>query len=249
MKFSAVILTRNEEKNILDCIECVKMADEIIIVDDYSNDRTIEVIESLKLENIRIQQRHLDLDFASQRNFGLSKAKNEWVLFIDADERVSASLLNEIKSLSEDKYNGYFIQRRDVIWGKELNYGETGNIKFIRLAKKSSGKWVGKVHEKWMIKGEAGVLRNKVLHFPHQTMAEFISEINFYSTLRADELHKKNTTVNFIQIVLYPKSKFIMNYILKLGILDGLPGLNMAIMMSLHSFLVRSKLWLLNNKI
>jgi len=250
VKLSAVILTKNEESNILDCLESLSFADEIIIVDDNSEDRTDEVIKNLKDKRIKLYKRSLEYDFSKQRNFGLDKSKNEWVIFVDADERVPKSLASELLSLEDRLSEGvdaFSIKRLDVMWGKELRYGETGNIKLVRLAKKSVGAWDGAVHEVWNVEGNIGELNNPLIHYPHPTVREFIAEISTYSTIRANELHRDKITVNAIQIILYPKAKFILNYFLKLGFLDGVQGMVVALMMSFHSFLVRSKLWLLNN--
>ena len=124
-------------------------------------------------------------------------------------------------------------------------YGETGNIRLTRLVKKGSGKWIGKVHEIWTTKSKIGKLKNPLFHYPHQTIDKFLEEINFYTDLRSEELYEKKTHVYWWTITFYPKAKFILNYFLKRGFLDGLPGLVFAILMSFHSFLVRGKLWLL----
>ena len=113
-KISVVILTKNEEDNILDCLESLKSFDEIIIVDDYSEDRTEEVIKRINLPFLKYYKRHLDKDFSAQRNFALTKAKNEWVLFIDADERLSETVISNISVASDTTKNGYFIRRRDI---------------------------------------------------------------------------------------------------------------------------------------
>lgn len=248
---SVVILTKNEENNILDCLESVKDAGEIIVVDDYSEDRTLEIVKKFDNE-IRILKRAVDKDFSAQRNFGLSKATNEWVLFVDADERVSTLLREEIKQKTANnkirEINGYYIKRRDVMWGRELKYGEVGNIKLIRLAKKNAGKWAGQVHETCQVAGKVGDLENELLHFPHRAIRDFLSEISLYSSIRAEELKKAGSQVSVFDIVFYPKVKFFLNYFIKLGFLDGVPGLIVALMMSFHSFLVRSKLWLLQNE-
>ena len=144
--------------------------------------------------------------------------------------------------------DGFFIRRKDTLWGKELNYGETGKINLLRLARKSSGRWEGKVHETWEIKGDIGVLDNALMHYPHQTIKEFISEINYYSTIRANELKEKQITSTFLSILSYTIGKFTLNYFVKLGFLDGMQGLLFALMMSFHSFLTRSKLWLYYQK-
>ena len=248
-KLSVVILTKNEENNILDCLESIKSLDEIIIIDDYSEDRTLEIVKKFDNE-IKIFKRAVEKDFSAQRNFGLNKASFEWVLFIDADERVSEALASEISNFHfqiPNNVKGFYIKRRDVMWGRELKYGETRNVKLLRLARRDAGRWVGKVHEVWNIDGKIGELDNGLIHYPHQTIREFLSEISLYSSIRAKELHEKRIKVSALDVIFYPKAKFFLNYFLKLGFLDGLPGLIVTFMMSFHSFLVRSKLWL-NNK-
>lgn len=244
---SAIVITKNEEKNIKDCIKSLKWCDEIIIIDDNSTDKTLELIE--KDEKIKIFKKELNNDFAEQRNFGLDKAKGEWVLFIDADERVSWELENEIKTvINKNNYDGFYVKRIDFMWGMKLEYGETGDIKLLRLAKINKGRWKGKVHEKWDINGKIGYLSNPILHYPHQTIGEFLQKINFYTSIRAKELYEQNKNANFLSIILYTKIKFLQNYILKLGFRDGIRGFIIAVIMSLHSFLVRSKLWSIRDK-
>lgn len=247
---SVIVLTRNEEKNIVDCLESIKWCTEIIVVDDNSEDRTVEIAKKMGAE---VFTHSLNFDFSAQRNFGLEKAKNDWALFVDADERVSEDLRDEISYLisfsgRRKQLNGYFIKRRDFMWGKELKYGETENIKLLRLAKKNRGDWVGKVHEKWKIKGKTSELKNSLLHYPHQTISDFLKEINFYTDIRANELHKQHAHVYWTSIILYPLGKFIFNFFMKRGFLDRIPGLIVAIIMSFHSFLVKSKLWFINIK-
>lgn len=250
---SIVILTKNEEKNILDCLETVLWADEIVVIDDYSQDRTIDVIKTFyPKKRIKIFKRRLE-DFSSQRNYGLSKATKEWIFFVDSDERVTKELREEINTLlieekNNPKYNGFYVSRKDIIWGKKLDHGESGNIKLLRIGKKTAGIWRGKVHEEWAIEGNTNDLESELIHYPHQSMDEFLKEINFYTTLRAEELYNAKTKVKFLDLIFYPKGKFIQNYIFKLGFLDGLEGFIFAILMSFHSFLVRGKLWLLWQK-
>ena len=247
---SAVVLTKDEEKHIVDCLESISFCDEIIVIDDNSQDRTVEIAKKMGLKSFA---HSLNNDFSEQRNFGLSKSSCEWVLFVDADERIPENLKKEITSLISSsgrdiKVNGYFLMRQDVLWGKKLEHGEVGNIKLLRLARKDFGRWEGKVHETWNINGKMGSLKNAILHYPHENVSEFLKEINYYTTIRASELHKSSITVSWYDILLYPIGKFILNYFFKLGFLDGIPGLIVAIIMSFHSFLVRGKLWQLQNK-
>lgn len=248
---SAVILTKNEEENIGRCLESVKWCDEIIVIDDKSSDRTIGIARKYKAA---IYSHPLNNDFSAQRNFGISKAKNEWVLFVDSDEVVSDALAYEVsnaiglKDQNLNGFNGFYVRRSDFIWGKQLKYGETGNIKLLRLARKNYGAWKGMAHEKWEVKGPIGNLKNPLLHYPHKTLEEFLKEVNFYTDIRARELKSKNTKVFFHTILLYPLGKFIINYFIERGFMDGIPGLITATVMSFHSFLTRGKLWLKNNE-
>ena len=249
---SAVVLTKNEEKNIGECLDRLSWCDELIVVDDNSIDSTVSIVRK---KGAKVIVNSLNNDFSKARNFGLEHAIGEWVLFIDADERVTSALWYEIMQHTNspsNEYSGFFLKRTDFMWGKKLNYGETGNIKLLRLAKKGTGLWSGKVHESWDIKGKKAALSNSLLHYPHQTVKNFLKEINYYTDIRAKELYDKKVKVSWWSIILFPKVKFFINYFLKLGFKDKLPGLVFAIMMSFHSFLVRGKLWLLwqkeNNK-
>lgn len=245
---SAIILTKNEEQNIEKCLESVKWCDEIIVIDDNSSDKTESVAKKYKTA---IFSHSLNNDFSSQRNFGMSKAKNEWLLFVDADEVISDALAYEIlnaiylKDQNLRDFSGFYIKRSDFMWGRKLRYGETGNIKLLRLARKDSGFWEGKAHERWIVRGSKGTLRNPLLHFPHKTIEEFLKEVNLYTDIRAEELKSKNVKVFFWSILLYPLGKFLVNYVFKKGFMDGIPGLIIATTMSFHSFLVRGKLWLI----
>lgn len=246
---SAVVLTKNEEKNIRECLESLKWCDEVVIIDDYSEDKTAEIAKSL---GARVYKRKLDDNFAGQRNFGLKKAKGDWVLFIDADERIMPALRAEITQLlgnSVTKYDGFYLKRRDFMWGRELRYGETGDVKLLRLAKKDAGQWRRAVHETWEVKDDkVGELKNPLLHYPHQTLREFIADVDRMSTLHAQENQKEGKRSNLLKIIIFPKLKFFDNWILKLGFLDGTAGFVVALIMSLHSYLAWSKLWLLQRK-
>jgi glycosyltransferase involved in cell wall biosynthesis len=245
---SVVILTKNEEKNIEACLESVAWCDEKIIIDDHSTDKTTSIA---KEKGAKVYLRYMQNDFADQRNYGIEKANGDWILFIDADERVSSALWYEIMQQTSQTIGdtmGFYIKRQDTMWGHILKYGESGNMYLLRLAKKNIGKWVGRVHEVWKITGKTEILKNPLDHYPHTTVADFLREINFYTDLRAEDLYTKKIKANWLSIIVYPKSKFLQNYIFKRGFMDGIPGLVFAMLMSFHSFLVRSKLWLLWQK-
>ncbi len=249
MKLSAVILTKNEEKNIGRAIKSVDFCDEILVVDDYSQDKTIENARKL---GARIVSNHLNDDFSMQRNFAIERAKGEWVLFIDADEVVSPELKHEIKRLLYLPVSdtAYYIKRRDWFWGREVTHGEVATAAqhgIIRLVKKGSGSFVARVHEEYKTTGSTGVLKNYLNHYPHQTLTEFINGVNKYSTMRAQELHQQKVKDTIFITVAYPFGKFFYTYFVKRGFLDGAAGFVYSFMMSFHSFLVRAKLYQYRN--
>lgn len=267
MKLSAVVLTKNEERNIEACLKTLAFCDEIIVVDDYSEDSTLEIINKLNVppgrkpsgvgDKCQIFRRRLEGDFAAQRNYGLSKAKGDWVLFVDADERVPEALADEISKVKSPSgpgqrqisnwVSGFYIKRQDYMWGRALHYGETASVNLLRLAKRSSGKWVRSVHETWEIEGRTYTLNHPILHYPHPTLREFITDINTFSTLHAQANNQEDKRANLVKIIFWPLGKFFYNFIYKLGFLDGLRGFIIATVMSFHSFLAWSKLWFSQN--
>lgn len=251
MKISAVVLTKNEEKNIEECIESLKWCDEIVVIDDFSKDKTVDIAHKL---GAKVYQRKLDNDFSSQRNFGLDKAKEEWVLFIDADERVSQKLAEEIQKKTRTvnkRRQGFEIRREDILFGKHLRRGEWGDNWLLRLGRKRAGRWKRRVHEYWDIPDPDTFFRYSVslniesplLHYPHPTLREFVADIERYSTIHAEENYKEGKRSNLFKIIWYPKLKFFQNCFLKLGFLDGPQGFMVAMLMSFHSYLAWSKLW------
>lgn len=254
MKISAIILTKNEEKNIERAMKSVGFCDEIIIVDDGSIDKTIEnaQITNDKYQiksKIQIIKQEIRRGFADKRNWAMEKANNEWILFVDADETISPELKSKIESLVVSRQlsvSGYNIKRRDFWWGRELKFGETlkaRNKGIIRFIKKGSGEWKGVVHEEFATSLPVGQLEGYMNHYPHPTLKEFIHDINIYSTLRAHELQKQGKKGSLLPILLYPTAKFILTYFIYLGFLDGAAGFAYAFLMSFHSFLVRAKLF------
>ncbi len=259
MKLSAVILTKNEEKNIGECLKSVGFADEIIVVDDYSTDKTVETVhKSLRDRKVyKVFQRKLNGDFAAQRNYGLSQSSGDWIIFLDADERLNGNLVRELSSLiqnpqsEEDSRDAYYIRRRDFFWGREMKYGETKKTRdkgILRLVRKGTGLWLGNVHEVFHTAKNCGSLKYFIDHYPHPDIKSFLKDINFYSTIRANELYNRGKKSGFLEIVFYPFGKFIYTYVILLGFLDGPAGFCYSFMMSFHSFLVRAKLYQLRMK-
>lgn len=243
---TAVVLTKDEVDNITRCLKSLLWCEEIILVDD-SKDKTLELARTIVSDKkLRIIKQSSTSDFAALRNMALKQARHVWVLFVDADEEVTPGLAREIKeAICDEGENGYFLKRRDHFLGRWLKFGETAEVRLLKLGRKDAGKWVRRVHEKWEITNPTGELVSPLLHYPHPTVAEFIVRINRWTTLDAQEFYDQGVRSNWAKILIFPLGKFLRNYFIKLGFLDGLPGLIMAINMSFHSFLTRAKLYLL----
>lgn len=247
MKFqlTVVVLTKNEADNIQRCLKSVDWSDNIILIDNSADD-TVKIAQRvLPKGKLQVFGSREEANFAKLRNFAFVHAKNNWVMFLDADEEMTSELAQEIRqAIVNSPVNGYYIKRRDYFLGRWLEYGETGNIKMIKLGRKDSGRWRRSVHEVWEIKGKLGELENPLLHYPHPTVVEFCSRINRWTTMDTQEFFTHGEKSSFWHIIAYPLAKFGINYFVKKGFLDGIPGLIMAILMSFHSFLTRAKLFM-----
>lgn len=237
---SAIVLTFNEEDGIEECLQTLKWADEIVILDEKSLDKTVPLA---KKYTKNIFEYAGGKSFADKRNYALAKAKGDWVLFVDADERVTPELAEEIKAaVRKESLNGFYLKRKDFFMGGWLNHGETASVKFLRLAKRDYGQWVRPIHEVWEVKGETGELKNPLLHYSHPDLEEFTSKINTNTTLDTLYYFSRGEKFSLFKLLFFPKAKFLRNYFLKLGFLDGKRGLIMALVMSFNSFLIRAKL-------
>ncbi len=247
-KISLLLLTKNEQGRVGEWPSWLKKChtiDEIICIDDLSTDETAATVKDLRSPSLAVNifSRALDGDFASQRQFGLSKCKNDWVLWLDADEIPSQGLINFLNDFQPSSDFNFAFPRADIFLGQTLRHGETANMFFTRLFNKHHGFFVGKVHEVWSSDTTIRKTNTPILHCPHHTLSSFLNKINFYSDIRSLELFNQKTKTNLFQIALFPLAKFVHNYIFRLGFLDSTAGIIIALGMSLHSFLVRAKLW------
>lgn len=237
---SVIIITCNEEKNILECLEGVKWAEEIVIVDSFSTDKTLQICK--KYTNKIIQRRWEGFGF--QKQFALEQTSSDWILSIDADERVSEELREEILS-NKNKLDkeGYSIPFKFYWLGKQLRFGGCGNERHIRLFKKEKAKFQGFIHEKLFIDGEIGYLRNPIIHVSYKNIEDYFNKFNLYSTMVADQKFKEGRKVPFVFQIFASIWNFINRYIFKLGFLDGMPGFLWASFSSFHRLAKYAKLW------
>jgi glycosyltransferase involved in cell wall biosynthesis len=244
-KITAIIPTLNEEIHIADAIKSVSFADEIIVIDSFSTDKTIEIAEKL---HVKIIKRKFD-DFSSQKNYAINQASYDWIYILDADERVTPEVEKEIiEAVNNPKeFVGFNVKRCFYFAGKKIKYSGWQRDKVIRLFLKGFCKYNGSlVHEVIETKGEIGFLKNTINHYSYRSFDHYISKINQYSWLQAKELKRRGKRVNLYHILIKPPARFFIHYIVRLGFLDGFQGFMIA---KAQAFAVLSryiKLWLLN---
>jgi glycosyltransferase involved in cell wall biosynthesis len=244
-KISVIIITKEEEENISACLTSVKWADEIIVVDSESTDRTVEI--SKQFTN-KIFIKKWD-GYVPQKNYAMSLARNDWVLSIDADERITPELKEEIESIAINKFDGYRIRRRNFILKKEVTSCGWGNDYQLKLFRKSKANLTDRlVHERFVVEGEIDDLKNPMLHFTFPSFPNYISKINHYTSLRAEELFKKKKKTNGWGIFTRTISAFLRFYITKMGFKDGVHGLIISSFHALSKMLTYIKLWEMQNK-
>lgn len=245
-KITAIIPTLNEEERIQNSLRSAEFADEIIVIDSYSTDRTVEIV---KQSNAVLLQRKFD-DFSSQKNYAIEKASNDWIVWIDADEVLTKELQEEIKQAVENARElvGFYIYRVFFFKGKRMRYTGTQNDKLIRVFNRNFCKYEGKVHEKIQPEGKVGVLENRILHYSYISFDRYIVKLNQHSALKAEELFEKGMVITPFHIIVKPLARFIKHYFIKLGVLDGFYGFIISFALS-YGVLVRYiKLWNLKQK-
>ena len=234
---TGLIITYNEEKNIREVLGCFDFCDEIIIVDSYSTDKTLEIAK--EFSNVKIIQNKFE-DFTKQRNLALENANNDWILFLDGDERITPPLRKEIIETVKkpDAKDAYYFYRKFFFENKPINYSGTQNDKNFRLFRKSKAKYIvdKKVHETLEVNGTIGVLKNKLLHYSVSDYESYKQKMLRYGKLKGIELAKKKKKYNTITQFSKTFINFFKTYILKLGILDGEKGLELCYLQSLYVF-------------
>ncbi len=244
MEISFCIITLNEEDNIEDLIKNIKaVADEIIIVDCGSKDKTVEIAKTLGAKVIFNGWK----DYSTQKNFAISKASKDWVFVLDADEILSDELKESILSVKEKEFSdieGFLIGRKTFYLGKFINHsGWYPDIK-VRLFKKEYGKFYGKyVHEGFEFGGRAKKLKGDVLHYSYKNIGDHIERIKKYSCLSAKRMKSEGKNFSFVKLLFSPPFGFIKHYFLKLGFLDGFRGFIISVLTSYYIFLKYLFLW------
>ena len=242
---SVTIVTLNEEENIERCLKSVKtFADEIVLVDSGSTDRTVGFATEY---GVKVYYRKFD-NYANQKNFAMEKASGKWILSLDADEEISPELATEIKSQTSNLKSSivaYSIPRKNIIFGKFIRYTrwQPELDRHIWFWKKGKGTWVGDVHEEVIVKGEVGKLKNAKIHYQYKKVREFIDMINGYSEFEANEKVKNGVKFSYIRLFYDPVYIFLVRYFYRLGFLDGWRGFVLSYLMAIYQMIVWIKVW------
>ncbi|MDX8572505.1 glycosyltransferase family 2 protein [Elizabethkingia sp. HX QKY] len=234
-KVSGLIITYNEERNIAAVLSCFNFCDEIIVVDSFSTDKTVETAQ--QNPKVKVYQQEF-VDYTKQRNKALSLAENDWVFFLDGDERTTPDLEKEIIETinNKDSKDAYYIYRIFFVGQKKINFSGTQNDKNFRLFRKSKAFYTEtkKVHETLEVQGSTGILKHKLLHYSFEDFESFKKKMVYYGLLKGTELVEKGKKYSVFTRWSKVAFKFIKTYFLKLGILDGIDGLKISYLQSLY---------------
>ena len=248
-KLSATVITLNEEERVRDCLEGVRWADEIVVLDSFSTDRTVEICREY---TERVLQEKLP-STAARRARALELAEHEWVLSLDADERVSTALAEEIQeALSRPDlhaYGGFRMPRLTLLMGRWMRHGSWHPNYQLRLTRKSCTTVHDNApHDVIEVTGRVGTLRNSIEHRQPDALSDQLAKAAQYSNIFAETKHAKGATTGAARIFLHPILRFLRNYVLRLGFLDGTRGLIIGLSGAFHSYQKQAKLWELSQK-
>lgn len=242
MRLSVAVITWNEEERLRACLESVAWAHEIVVVDAESTDKTVGIVREF---TDRIWIRPWP-GFAAQKNFAIDQTTGEWVLSLDADERVSAELRAEIERVVESpsSADGYALPRKNFFCGVWVRHGGLYPDRQLRLFRRGRGRFVEHaVHESVEVQGTVARLDYPLLHESYRSLDEFIQRSNYYSTLAAREWLASGRRVGLLDLALRPLGRFASMYAFKRGFLDGWRGLLLAFLYAHYVFLRTAKVW------
>ncbi len=243
---SVVIITRDEEEHVEDCLRSVLWADDIVVVDSESHDRTVAICRKFTR---RVYVRPWP-GFAAQKAFALQLARHRWVLSLDADERVSVALREEILSLmhSGPDCDGYFVPRRSAYLGKWIRHcGWYPGYQLRFFRKRAAAVTPVRVHEGFLITGRVGYMKGELLHLSYEDLEEHLDKINRYSTLEAMD-RAPRVQAGWHHFLLHPLSEFLRKFVVLKGALEGTHGLVLATMSAFQKMVLYMKMWQLQHR-
>lgn len=240
---SALLITRNEERNVEACLQSLTWTDQIVVVDSGSIDKTCEIASRYTNQVVF----HEWSDHSAQLNYGQTLASGDWILRIDADERVTPALRSEIQAIlrgaQPSQFDAYRLPIRDWMFGKFVAHGSWPHQAHVRLYRSGHVTWAGAVHEHAEVRGRIGRLSEPLLHYSHVTVGHFIDKLNRYTSIEADEMFQQGLRAGLPGALLGAMRAFLGQYVRLRGFRDGGHGLILAIYMATYYFTTRAKLW------
>lgn len=244
---SATVITLNEQAHIEDALRSLAWADEIIVVDSGSQDATLDLCRK---HTDRIFQRDWT-GYVDQKNYAVEQARHDWILSLDADERISPELSREIQDHRRAgfSHNGYRIPRVAYFMNRWIRHGDWYPDFQLRLFDRRRGRWQGgRVHESVKVQGNTGVLKGEIHHFSYRALSDYLKRLEIYSSLAAEDYRERGRKATPLSLVAHPTGTFLKAYVLKRGFLDGVPGLMVALMGAISVFFKHAKLYELQTK-
>ncbi len=245
INISVVISAFNEEKMTGGCLESVKiLADEIIFIDNSSYDKTKTIAQKYTKKVFTVPNDPVMLN--KNKNYGFERATGKWILSLDADERITPELTDEIKIIIKNTdINGFEIPRKNIIFGKWIENSIWWPDYNLRLFRKNYGRFPQKhVHEKLDVKGKTSRLENPIIHYNYQTISQFIKKMdNTYTESEVENFIKLGKSINWYDAIRFPLSDFLKTFFSQKGYRDGMHGLVLSILQAFYSFVIFAKIW------
>jgi glycosyltransferase involved in cell wall biosynthesis len=241
-RVSVTIIAWNEEERLRACLESVSWADEIVVVDAESTDKTVPLAREFT-DKVSVRPWP---GFAVQKNFALDQATGDWILSVDADERVTPELREKIGAIVKDDgpADGYSIPRRNIFWGAWVRHGGLYPDYQLRLFRRGAGRFIeDAVHESARVVGRVETLAEPLLHHSYRDLEDFVRRSNRYSTLSARDWVRRGRPVRVRHLVTRPLGRFFSMYVVRRGFLDGWRGFVLAVLYAEYVFLRMAKVW------
>ena len=242
-KISVITLALNEERNIRECLQSVSWADQLIVVDSGSTDNTVRLAREFTSDILEVQWK----GYGATRNEALTHATGDWILWLDADERVTPELVEEIRArLSDNDSNiaGYDVSRRAYFLGKWIKHCGWYPSRVVRVFRRTHGRFSeNNVHEQLRLNGAVGHLRHDLLHYTDPDLHHYFLKFNRYTSLAAKDLYAAGRRCSLYDVLVRPPFTFVRMYALRAGFLDGMQGLILCVVSMAYVFVKYAKLW------
>jgi glycosyltransferase involved in cell wall biosynthesis len=241
-KISVYMITYNNERTVERALQSVAWADEIVVVDSFSQDKTVEICRKF---TDKVFQRKWP-GYRDQYQYAADLTAHEWIMFVDADEEVSPELAAEIRKKLNERagdWDGFFAYRRTYYLGRWIRFGGWYPDGEIRLYRRSRGRWEGGLHAKIVVDGKVDSLKSQYLHYTYRNISDQIQTIDQYTKVAAEDLFKNGEKFCLSKLLFRPPLRFVKEYILKSGFRDGLPGLIIVVSTMYYVFVKYAKLW------